>query len=124
MSGVNKAIIIGNLGADVESKDLGDGKMVAKFSVATSEKWKDKDGNDQETTEWHNITAWGKLAEICSKYLSKGSKVYVEGKIQTESYEKDGVKKYSTKIVMNNMQMLGGAKKAEASPEIKEEIPF
>lgn len=108
MSSLNKAIIIGNLGKDPELKYMPNGKAVASFSIATSQKWKDNDGNQQEKTEWHNITAFEKLAEVIGEYLRKGSKVYVEGRLQTDKWEKDGVTHYSTKIIASQMVMLGG----------------
>lgn len=95
---VNLAIIVGNLGKDPELKYLESGQAVCNFSVATSEKWKDKDGNGQQRTEWHRINVWGKQAEACGKYLKKGSKVYLEGKIKTREWEKDGQKHYATEI--------------------------
>ncbi len=104
---VNKAIIIGNLGQDPEVRYTQSGTAVANFSVATTEKWKDKDGNSQEQTEWHRIVAFARLAEICGEYLSKGSKVYIEGRIQTRQWEdKDGNKRYTTEIVAREMKML------------------
>lgn len=107
MSGINKAIILGNLGKDPDTKYTASGSAVCSFSIATSETWKDKNtGEKQEKTEWHNIAAFGKLAEICSQYLTKGSKVYIEGKIQTDKYQKEGVDHYSTKIIAQTMQML------------------
>jgi len=108
MSGINKAIILGNLGKDPEVRYTQSGSAVASFSIATSETWKDKNtGDKQEKTEWHNITAFGKLAEIIGQYLHKGSKVYIEGKLQTDKYtDSNGVEKYSTKIIANQMQML------------------
>ena len=110
MSGVNKCIIIGRLGKDPELKYTQSGDAVAKFSVATSETWKDKNtGEKQERTEWHNIEAWRRLGEIAGEYLHKGSQVYIEGKLKTESWEdRDGTKRYMTKIVAQSMQMLGG----------------
>ena len=108
MAGVNKLILFGNLGADPELRYIADGTAVAKFSLATSEKFKDRQGNPQERTSWHRVTAWGKLAEICGQYLVKGKQVYIEGKLQYGSYEKDGVKHYTTDIIANTMQMLGG----------------
>ena len=108
MSSLNKAIVIGNLGKDPELKYMPNGKAVASFSVATSQKWKDNDGNQQEKTEWHNITAFEKLAEVIGEYLKKGSKVYVEGRLQTDKWEKDGVTHYSTKIIAKDLVMLGG----------------
>ena len=100
MSSLNKAIIIGHLGKDPELRPVGEGN-VCNFSVATSEKYKDK-----ETTEWHRIVVWGKLADICGKHLAKGSQVCVEGKIQTRTWEKDGVKQYSTEIVASDVRFL------------------
>lgn len=95
---VNKAIILGNLGQDPELRYTSGGTAVANFSVATTDRRKDKDGNVQEETEWHKVTTWAKVAENCAKYLKKGSKVYIEGKLQTRKYEKDGVDRYSTEI--------------------------
>ena len=110
MAGVNKVILVGNLGQDPEIKILQGGNCVANFSLATSEKWKDKTtGQMQEKTEWHKIVAWGKLAEICGKYLKKGSQVYVEGKNQTTKFTgKDGVVRYTTEVVIKEMAMVGG----------------
>lgn len=108
MAGVNKVIIIGHLGRDPEVRYLQDGTSVANFSVATSESWTDKQtGEKKEKTEWHNIVAWRRLAEICGQYLQKGRQVYIEGSLYTEQYEKDGITRYSTKIRANVMQMLG-----------------
>ena len=109
MAGINKVIIIGRLGNDTEVRYTPSGSPVAKFSVATSEEWKDKNtGEKKERTEWHRITAWGKLGEICGEYLSKGRQVYVEGRLQTSSYDdKEGVKRYSTEIVASDVQFLG-----------------
>lgn len=109
MSGVNKVIIIGRLGADPEMKAVGQGNTVTRLSVATSDNWTDKNGQKQEKTEWHRITVWGKLAEICGKYLAKGRQVYVEGKLQTRSWEDNGQKKYATEIVASTVQFLGSA---------------
>ncbi len=105
---LNKVILIGNLGKDPEVSYTPSGIAVAKFSMATSEKWKDAEGNFQERTEWHNIVAWRKLAEICGQYLKKGSKAYIEGKLQTRSWDdkNTGVKKYMTEIVADNLIML------------------
>jgi single-strand DNA-binding protein len=108
MAGVNKVILVGNLGAEPELRYTAAGTAVAKFSMATTEKFKDGQGNPQERTSWHRVTAWGKLAEICGQYLTKGKQVYIEGKLQYGSYEKDGVKHYTTDIIANTMQMLGG----------------
>lgn len=105
---LNKVQLIGNLGKDPELKYTPSGVAVATFSIATSESWKDQEGNQQEKTEWHNIVAWRKLAEIVGEYLKKGKKVYIEGKIQTRSYDKDGVKRYITEIVADQLIMLDG----------------
>ena len=105
---VNKVILVGNLGKDPELRYTPAGVAVATFSLATSERFKDKSGEMQEKTEWHNIVAWRQLAEICGKYLHKGKQVYIEGKIQTRSYDdRDGNKRYMTEIVADQMQMLG-----------------
>ncbi len=105
--GVNKVILVGNLGKDPELRYTNSGVAVATFSMATSESWKDAEGTMQDRTQWHTIVAWRKLAEICGEYLKKGSKVYVEGKIQYRTYDdKNGVKRYVTEIVMDNMVML------------------
>jgi len=106
MSSLNKALIIGRLGRDPEVKYTPDGTAVCRVSVATSESWKDKDGNKQERTEWHRIVMWRRLAEICGQYLHKGSLAYFEGQIQTREWEKDGDKRYSTEIVVKYMQIL------------------
>jgi len=107
MAGVNKAIVVGRLGRDPELRYTQDGRAVASFSVATSEEWKDKDSGDKkERTEWHRIVAFGRLGEICGEYLAKGRLVYVDGRLQTRSWEKDGVTRYTTEIVASNMQIL------------------
>lgn len=103
---INKAILIGNLGADPEVRYTQNGAAVANFNIATTETWV-KDGNKEERTEWHRIVAFGKLGEICGEYLSKGSKVYIEGRIQTRQWDdKDGNKRYTTEIVARDMKML------------------
>ncbi|MDW7774578.1 MAG: single-stranded DNA-binding protein [Desulfobulbaceae bacterium] len=103
----NLVILIGNLGADPEIRYTQSGAPVANFSVATTEKWKDQNGQHQEQTEWHNVVAWRRLAEICGEYLSKGSRVYIEGKLQTQKYQaKDGSDRYKTEIVAKEMKML------------------
>jgi len=105
---VNKVILVGNLGKDPELRYTPSGTAVATFSMATTERYKDRDGQRQEKTEWHNIVAWRQLAEICGKFLHKGKQVYIEGKIQTRSYDdRDGNKRYITEIVVDQMQMLG-----------------
>jgi len=104
---VNKALLIGRLGADPEVRYTPDGTMVTNFRLATDLQWKDKNGEKLQRTEWHRIVAYGKLAEICSNYLSKGKLIFIEGRIQTRSWEdKDGVKRSTTEIVAANMQML------------------
>jgi single-strand DNA-binding protein len=104
---INKAILVGRLGADPEVRYTPDGAMVTNFRIATDEQWKDKNGEKVQKTEWHKIVAFGKLAEICGKYLAKGKLVYLEGRIQTRAWDdKEGVKRYSTEIVASNMQML------------------
>ena len=108
MASVNKVIIIGNLGRDPETRYMPEGDAITNISVATTEKWKDKNGEMQEKTEWHRVAFFGKLAEIAGEYLKKGSQVYVEGRLQTRKWQdKDGADKYSTEIVANQMQMLG-----------------
>ncbi|MGA2669119.1 MAG: single-stranded DNA-binding protein [Ignavibacteria bacterium] len=104
---LNKVTLIGNLGRDPELSYTAGGIAVAKFSIATNERWKDDSGNAQERTEWHNIVAWRKLAEICGQYLKKGSKVYLEGALSTSSWEDENKKKhYRTEVVLNDMIML------------------
>jgi single-strand DNA-binding protein len=106
---VNKVILVGNLGKDPEVRYTQTGSAVANFSIATSEQWNDRDGKKQERTEWHNIVVWGKSAEHCGQYLSKGRQVFVEGSIRTRSYDdKSGNKRYITEIVAQRVQFLGG----------------
>ncbi len=109
MASVNKAILIGNLGADPEVRYMPSGEAVVNLSIATTDTWKDKDGNKQEATEWHRVSFFGRQAEVCGQYLKKGSQIYVEGSIRTRKYkDKDGVEKYATEIRGDRMQMLGG----------------
>jgi len=105
---VNRVILVGRLGKDPEIRSIPSGTSVAKFSLATDERFTDKNGEKQERTEWHNIVAWGKLAEICGQYLRKGKLVFIEGSIRTDSWDdkETGVKKYRTEIIAQNMQML------------------
>jgi single-strand DNA-binding protein len=106
---VNKVILVGRLGRDPETRYTGGGQAVANFSVATDYSYKDKNGERQKRTEWHKIVAWRQLAEICQKYLKKGSLVYIEGRIETREWQdKEGQKRYSTEIIANEMRMLGG----------------
>ncbi len=105
--GINKAIILGNLGQDPVVRNFPSGGAVANITVATSEKWKDKDlGEDKERTEWHKVVFYGKLAEIAGEYLKKGSKVYIEGSLRTRKWEKDDVDHYTTEIIAKELQML------------------
>ncbi|MEW5974711.1 MAG: single-stranded DNA-binding protein [Acidobacteriota bacterium] len=113
---VNKVILIGRLGKDPEVKYTQGGTPIARFSIATDEVWKDQSGEKQQKTEWHNIVAWSKLAEICGQYLAKGKQVYIEGRLQTRSWEdKEGNKRYTTEVRADQMVMLGRAD--EARPE-------
>ena len=108
MSGVNKVLLIGRLGKDPEIRYTQGGDAVCNFSVATSESWKDKNtGEKKEKTEWHRVVAFRRLGEICGEYLAKGKQVYIEGRLQTRSWEKDGITRYSTEIIADQMQMLG-----------------
>jgi single-strand DNA-binding protein len=124
MASVNKVILIGNLGRDPETRYMPEGGAITNISIATTEKWKDKNGEMQEKTEWHRVAFFGKLAEIAGEYLKKGSQVYVEGRLQTRKWQdKDGADKYTTEIVANVMQMLGsrqgmgGGDREGAAPE-------
>ena len=105
---VNKVILLGNIGKDPDCKTLPSGGTVANFSLATSDRFKDKSGNQQEVTEWHNLTAYGKLAEIVQMYAKKGQKIYAEGKIKTRSWDKDGAKQYRTEIILSEISLLSG----------------
>lgn len=107
MASVNKVILVGNLGRDPEVRYMPNGEAVCNFSIATTENWKDKSGVKQEKTEWHNIVMYRRLAEIAGEYLKKGRPVYIEGRLQTRKWEKDGVTRYSTEIIGDQMQMLG-----------------
>lgn len=115
--GLNKVMLIGHLGSDPELRVIPSGQSVANFTLATNESYKDSSGNLQERTEWHRIVAWGRLAEICQQYLKKGRQVYIEGKLQTRSWDdtKTGDKRYATEIVCSDMQMLGSAREGGAS---------
>ena len=123
---INKVILVGNLGRDPEVRYTPSGVAVANFTIATSEKWKDKNtGEMQERTEWHRIVAWGKLGEICGEYLSKGKQVFIEGRIQTRDWEdKEGIKRYTTEIVANEMKMLGARDSGETTrPSAPVQVP-
>jgi single-strand DNA-binding protein len=109
MASLNKVMLIGNLGKDPEVRFTPGGQAVANFSIATTERWKGKDGNQEEKTEWHNIVVWGKLAELCREYLHKGRPCFVEGRLQTRSWDdKEGKKRYTTEVVAQTIQFLGG----------------
>ncbi len=121
---VNKAILVGNLGRDPEVRFTPSGRAVAKFPIATTERWTDQDGNRQERTEWHNIVVWGKQAETCGQYLAKGRQVYVEGSIRTRSYDdKEGNKRYITEIIARDVRFLGGAGGGRALPDTGIPVP-
>jgi single-strand DNA-binding protein len=131
MASLNKVMLIGNLGKDPEVRYTASGQAVASFSLATSEKFKNKNGEFEERTEWHRVTLWARLAEIAGEYLSKGKTVYIEGRLQTREYEKDGIKRYTTEIVGEKMQMLSpkGESRSAGPPAAsnggnREEPPF
>jgi len=124
MAGVNKVILVGNLGKDPEVRHLENGAVVANFPLATTESYKDKNGNRQDQTEWHNIVLWRGLAEIAEKWLKKGSSVYIEGKIRARKWEdKDGNTRYTTEILGDNMTMLGGKPVADNVEDVIIESP-
>lgn len=118
MAGVNKVILIGNLGKDPEVRHLENGAVVANFTIATTESYKDRKTGERITqTEWHNIVIWRGLAEVAEKYLKKGSSVYIEGKLRTRSWDdKEGIKRYTTEIIADNMTMLGGKSDSASNP--------
>ena len=123
---VNKVILLGRLGADPQLRYTPSGRAAVSFNLATNASWKDQEGNQQERTDWHRITAWGKLAEVMGEWLKKGSSVYIEGRIQTRSYEDaNGVKKYITEIVASDMEMLGRRDEGSggSEPDASEEPP-
>src|SRR5574344_1266301 len=129
--GVNKAVILGNVGNDPELRYMSNGKAVANFTVATSEQWKDQQGQKQERTEWHRMVAYDKLAEIIGQYVKKGSKLYLEGKLQTREWQdQQGQKKYTTEIIVNEMQMLDGKPQGsqpvpqQETPQFDDDIPW
>ena len=134
MASVNKVIVLGNLGKDPELRHLPNGDAVCNFSLATTESWKDKEGNKQDKTEWHNVVIFRKLAEIAGEYLKKGRPVYIEGRLQTRKWQdKEGKDRYTTEIVADQMQMLGSreeAKEIAKTPasanfdDMESDIPF
>ncbi|MCF8228640.1 MAG: single-stranded DNA-binding protein [Bacteroidales bacterium] len=133
---VNKAILVGRLGQDPESRTIDSGVKMTKFSIATNETFQNKNGEKVEKTEWHNIVLWGGLADVAEKYLKKGDQVYIEGRIETRTYEQDNVKKYFTEIRGLNMTMLGAKRDNEqssgsevnepekAQPKPEDDLPF
>ncbi len=130
---MNKAMIIGNLGNDPELRYTQNQTPVATFSVASTERWKDSDGNKQEHTEWHRVVVWKGLAEVCNEHLSKGSKVFIEGKLRTRKWEdQDGNIRYSTEIIARDLEMLGGRQEETTSqpneehvePPMPDDVPF
>ena len=129
---MQKTLLIGNLGGNPEVRHTQDGTPVASFSVATTKRWKDSEGNKQEHTEWHRIVAWRGLAETCEKYLEKGNKVYIEGENRTRKWEdKDGITRYTTEIIAKKMEMLGGGNGGNSDsgpagdePPMTDDVPF
>ena len=116
---INKVMLIGNLGSDPELRFTPSGEQVANFSLATTESWTDKSGERQERAEWHRIVLWRRLAEVAGQYLKKGSKIYIEGKLQTRSWEdQNGQKRYTTEVVANSMEMLDGGQAAVAEVDM------
>ena len=142
MAGVNKVILVGNLGSDPQVRYTPGGQAVANFNIATSERFNNKAGEKEERTEWHRIVAWGKLAEICQQYLKKGKQVYIEGRLQTRQWEKEGQKHYTTEVKADKIVLLGGGGRgggknddrgdsggyqdpmANAAPVTDDDIPF
>ncbi len=120
---LNQCQFIGRLGKDPESRFMPNGKAVTSFSLAVGSQWKTKDGEKQESTEWVNCTAFDKLGEICGEYLKKGAQVFVSGKLKTDKYDKDGVTHYSTKVIVNEMQMLGGKSEGQESKPAQQSKP-
>ena len=121
----NRIVIIGNVGQDPTTKTLEGGAKVTTFTLATSETWKDKQGNKKEEVHWHNVQLWRGLAEVAEKYVKKGSKLFIEGKVTYRSYEdKEGNTKYITEIVGKEMKMLGGKQQEQGSKPVKEDLPF
>ena len=124
MAALNKVLLIGNLGRDPETRYMPDGGAITNVSIATTERWKDTDGNKQEKTEWHRVAFFGKLAEIAGEYLKKGAPIYVEGKLQTRKWQdKDGQDRYITEIVANNLQMLGRREENQDAEPVKQDKP-
>lgn len=134
---VNQVQLLGNVGKDPEVRTTPSGQSVASFSLATSRKWKDRDGNRQEKTEWHNVVAWGKTAEVVAQYVTKGSKLFINGRLETQSWDdkESGQKRYKTQVIVETLTMLGDRKSADGgergdmdaghgAPDDDESIPF
>ncbi len=125
---INKVILVGRLGKDPEIRAFEGNRKVANFTLATNERYTDKSGNKQEITDWHNLAIWGAQAEIAEKFLKKGMLIYIEGRLKSRSWEdKDGVKKYTTEVVVDSFKMLEGQKVVDISPtgpEIADDLPF
>ncbi len=122
-SGVNKVLLIGRLGGDPEVRYTTNGGAVANFNLATNENWTDKNGQKQERTEWHRVVIWGKMAELCGQYLSKGRQAYVEGRLQTREWnDKEGNKRYTTEIIAQNIQFLGGPGERASSSSVSNDF--
>jgi single-strand DNA-binding protein len=120
MASVNKVILLGNLGRDPETRYTTGGDAVTNLNIATSEQWKDKSGEKQERTEWHRVVLFGRQAEVAGEYLKKGRSVYIEGRLQTRKYtDKDGVEKYSTEVVADRMQLIGGAREGGSGGDVE-----
>lgn len=123
MASVNKVILIGNLGKDPEMRYMSNGDAVTNITLATTDTWKDKNGEKQEKTEWHRVTFYRKLAEIAGQYLTKGSSVYIEGRLETREWDdKEGIKRYTTGIIADKMQMLGGKSESGSQPERSKKV--
>jgi single-strand DNA-binding protein len=124
MASVNKVILLGNLGRDPETRYTTGGDAVTNLNIATSEQWKDKNGEKQERTEWHRVVLFGRQAEVAGEYLKKGRSVYIEGRLQTRKYtDKDGVEKYSTEVVADRMQLIGGGRDSGGGGGGEDEMP-
>lgn len=128
---VNKVYLVGRLGADPQLRYTPSGKAAVSFNLATNASWRNQEGEKQERTDWHRITAWGKLAEVIGEWLRKGSLVHIEGSLQTRKYEKDGEDRYITEVVARDMEMLGGKQESsgnaapeESGPEAEDDLPF
>ncbi len=120
---INKVLLYGNLTRDPELRQTKTGKQVCSFSIATNRKWKSKDGSAQEDTQFHNIVTWGKIAELIVQYMKKGGGIFIEGRLQTRTYEKDGSKRYATEVIAENMQFGAKSQKSSSQEPQQEEVP-